>query len=625
MTPQPPADVRPDGPVNRRSIGSSLRPVPTTKVMGPTRRGFSASGMFGGGMTAVLVGLGMYVILAILGEPAIGSLALAPGLVLGGYLFVVAERRRARDARVRSVQKAIARQLSLQHHGLIEADARGWTGGWIGTPLVLNLHYPAEVNNNSDRWAIEVAEVAKLQLGIGYVVGRHNARHRRLTLRDPRLSSHTAKPTQDEVSVGAVDALPTKIDRPRPAVDFGRDFLVPLGVDGSGTTVAWDLRSPRSHMLIIGGAGTGKQVLCTGIAMEVATRGWPVWIVDFRRVDLLGLRDWPNAQIVGSSLEDQVVIVNQAWRELESRISLVDSGTDRDSLEPLVVIVHPFRDFAVAVNEWSERAGMSRSGSSVLFERFNDLLRHGHSVNVFLVLSVSRADDELVGQQFRDSFGAVVALGRIEQDTSKRQNQLWKTVESSDSSSFVPGRATVQLGDAPPLQVQCYWTPDPREAQRSGNSEDQRIVDYMRPPAAHHPPLYVQRHATHGGGATVDPAAAWEAAMTAELQESRSAGGAEGGLAAWSRSTPIRRSATPQIPASKSTSGWSEVIMVSQLAPGNLARLDDENGWVIIEKVEAVTDPTKIRIQWRGNDGAGSVEVSRTLTVRIRHMTDGIY
>lgn len=622
MTPQGPVNVRPGEPSNRRSLGSSLRPVPTTKAAGPTRHGFSVVGLVAGGVTCIVVGLGMYLILAVLGEPLVGSLALAPCLVMGAVLFVVGERRRGREARVRALARAIAAHLSLRHRTMVEVDARGWTGGWVGTPMIFNIHYPAEVNDSPERWAIDVAEVARMEFGIGYVVGRHNVRHRRLTLRDPRLSGKTSSTPDDErrTDDGKPVNLPTRVDRPRPALDKGRDWLVPIGVDGSGTTVAWDLQNPRAHLLVLGRGGSGKQVAIRGAIMEVATRGWPVWIVDHRRVDMVGLRDWPNVQIVASTLEDQVVVVNQAWREMESRIGLVESGSDRDGLEPLVVVIHPFREFASAVSDWSERAGRGKSGGSVVHDRVIDMLRHGHAVKVFLVLSIGRTDDQLVGADYRDAFGALIALGRIEQDP---RSNLWKTPEA-DLTPFVPGRATVQMGDGEPVQVQCYWTPDPREALRTGNEGDQRIVDQMRPPAAHHPVLYVRRHTPPSGGATVDQAAAWDAAMTGELVESRTGGG-EANLAAWSRAGSSRKAVSSAPAAPRTTSGWSEVIMVSQVVPGNLALLDEENGWVIIEQVESVTDPTKIRIQWRGNDGAGTVEFSRTRTVRIRHMNDGVY
>ncbi|HEY9412701.1 MAG TPA: hypothetical protein VIP77_24215 [Jiangellaceae bacterium] len=620
-----PASTRGGATINRRSLASGLLPVPTTKGMAPTRRGFSPTGLLAGGIVSISVGLGMYVILAVLGEPWLGSLALAPGLVLGAVLIVMAERRRARSALMRGVAKSMARHLGLAHRSQVELEARSWTGGWVGTPLIVNVHYPAEVNDSAQTWAIEVADIVRLDIGIAYVVGRHNMRHRRLTLRDPRLSGKTKTPPEErniDAAAAAAANLPTKIDRPRPATDHGRDWLVPLGIDPSKTTVAWDLRSPRAHLLVLGRGGTGKRVLVTGVVMEVATRGWPVWIVDHRRVDLLGLREWPNVQIVASTIEDQVVVVNQAWREMESRIAMIESGSDRSELEPLIVVVHQFREFAGAVAEWSERAGRGKSGGSVILDRIGDVLRHGHSVNVFLVLSVARTDDGLLAAEYRDQFGSLVALGRVEQEA---KNKLWKEPGSDSAAPVIPGRAVVQMGDANPVHVQCYWTPDPRDARRSGNDAELRIVDQMRAPSSTHPPLFVKRQVAPSSGPTADPGAAWDAAMSAELVESRSGGG-EANLAAWSRATTNARANNAPPPAApRTTSGWSEVIMVSQLVPGNLARLDDDHGWVIVEQIENLDDPTKIRVHWRGSDGAGSLDMSRTRTVRIRHMSDGVY
>ncbi|TDC49012.1 hypothetical protein E1212_19335 [Jiangella ureilytica] len=598
----------------------------SARPAGPTIKGFTPAQLTATAIGTVLLAVSLWAILASLDQAVIGVLFLLPTLACACAFYAVGVRRRMRQGVIDELAEVLARHIGVPDATYLDIDARQWQGrGWVGVPHVLNIQYPTEVDDSAPDWASGVAEAVHAQLDEQYTVGRHNVRGHRLTLRDPTRTGGTLTPEPAARADRARDAvrraLPETVARPVPTQADLTSWLVPLGVDGAGTRVGWNLAAPQGHLLVLGRSGAGKRVLLTGIVVEAAARGWPVWIIDHRRVDLLGVRDWPNVQIVASTLDDQIVVLNQAWREMEGRVALIESGSSRTELEPLVVVVHHFREFASAVADAANRAGQGPAAASLALDRVNDLLRHGRQVNVYVVLSIQRADDPLLREENRDEVGTVVALGRLD---NRAASTLWSGNVPAEQAEPVPGRATVQAGDGTPVLIQCFWTPDPREARRVNDEQDLYLLDALRPNVVTHPVLHVQR----SRALTDSPEASWRVNLNADLAEGY--GSSTSSLADWSRartggSSGGSAGGSATI-AQTEAAGWSEMVMVSQLQVGSLARLDDDTGWVIIEQVEPVqNDGTKLLIRWRGNDGAGSQMVSRTRAVRIRHLNDGIY
>lgn len=584
-----------------------------------TIKGFTPPQLTAAALGVVFLAVSLWAILASLDQALIGVLFLVPTLACAGALYGTGMRRRLRQGVISELADALARHIGVPDASYLDIDARQWQGGWVGVPHVLNINYPTEVDDSAPDWAVGVAEAVHVQLEEQYTVGRHNVRGHRLTLRDPTRTagSLTAEPATRTDRAAVRRALPEKVARPVPTQADLTSWLVPLGVDGTGTRVGWNLAAPQGHLLVLGRSGAGKRVLLTGIVVEAAARGWPVWIIDHRRVDLLGVRDWPNVQIVASTLDDQIVVLNHAWREMEGRVALIESGSSRTDLEPLVVVIHHFREFASAVADAANRAGQGPAGASLAIDRVSDLLRHGRQVNVYVVLSIQRADDPLLREENRDEIGTVVALGRLD---SRAATSLWGGAAPAESAEPVPGRATVQSGDGKPVLIQGYWTPDPREARRVNDEQDLYLLDALRPSVVTQSVLHVQR----SRALTDSPEAAWRVNLNADLAEGYGAG--VSGLADWSRARSGASAGSASASAQAEAAGWSEMVMVSQLQVGSLARLDDETGWVIVEEVEPVpNDGTKLQIRWRGSEGAGSQVVSRTRAVRIRHLNDGIY
>ena len=104
---------------------------------------------------------------------------------------------------------------------------------------------------------------------------------------------------RDEVRFEVRPTLPTCVwmpDRPA-ALDVAVDDLlhnyrevrIPCAIDEDGREVCWyPARVP--HIMLTGGTGTGKTSMAHSLLGQITAFGWPVWILDAKRVEFLSLR-----------------------------------------------------------------------------------------------------------------------------------------------------------------------------------------------------------------------------------------------------------------------------------------------------------------------------------------------
>lgn len=296
----------------------------------------------------------------------------------------------------------------------------------------------------------------------------------------------------DTVRFEVRPTLPSRVPHPAPVVDDSNLYEIPLAVDEDGDTVAWRLRGTGPHLLVIGKTGQGKTVLMNGVVEEVAYRGWPVWICDPKRIEFLGMRGWPNVQVVATTAPHQVVVINQAWAEMERRYALIEAfEAVEDDFEPLIVVLDEYRDFYSLVTEWYSSIKITGMATRCpVFERVGSIVRKGRSARVHLILGTQRPDAEILGGEMRDNFGTRISLGPL---SPQGAMMMWENPNLGVSlPRNVAGRATAISDDARPVEVQAYWTPDPRRAAYSADPQDLHLLDQLRPPRAKHGPLRVQ-------------------------------------------------------------------------------------------------------------------------------------
>ena len=478
-------------------------------------------------------------------------------------------------------------------------------------------------------------------------------------------------------------ALPKIVAHPVPGLDAATRWRLPLAVDEDHDTVVWDLKSTSPHLLICGKTGTGKTVAINGVVMEAALRDWPIWVVDPKRIEFLGLRGWPNVQIVATVIPEQIAVINAAHALMERRYEMIENDeASEDDFEPLILVLDEFRDFQGAVTDWYASVKVTGMPSVCpVFERVSSIARKGRSARIHAIIGVQRPDSAWLGGEMRDNFSARLSLGPL---SPQGAMMMW---EAPHIGVSVPrktaGRATAIGDNDQPVEVQTYWTPDPRRSLRSGNAEDLALLEKLRPTVASHPQLkvhldpYLMEELDDKGRPMV-----WRAVMHAELLPVEDgevdgepfaeddaeapdlapdvvvvgAGVPEAGveLPAASLVKPKVAAAAPSPAASPGRSlrlvsdadydvpalgedegyfidddayGEEEFTGAARVAPGDLLLLDETEGvWVLVESVEPdVLNDEEVFIDWRGDDDqSGSIGFPTSDAVSVRRPLEDV-
>ena len=441
--------------------------------------------------------------------------------------------------------------------------------------------------------------------------------------------------------------LPSRVLHPEPQLDNLDE--IPLAVDEDGDTVVWQLRGTGPHLLVVGKTGLGKTVVMNGVVMEAAWRGWPVWICDPKRVEFLGLRGWPNVQVVATTAADQVVLITQAWAEMERRYALIEAGDAvEDDFEPLIVVLDEYRDFYSLVTEWY--AGVKVTGMPSrcpVFEKVGSIVRKGRTARIHLILGTQRPDSDVLGGEMRDNFGTRISLGSL---SPQGAMMMWENPNVGVAlPRNIKGRATAIADDARPLEVQAYWTPDPRRAALRADPEDLRLLEQLRPLQVDHGPLRVQLDqelletpdakgrsqewaAVASGQLVPVPDGQLPAAPPAVMPRPAAALEAEG-----RRLSVVRDDTPPAVGVDLDAQddldlqddvdelddpfGADEEIAARDVVAGDLLLVQDAPAvWALVEAAEVdLTDDELLCIDWRGDDDdAGSIVVPEDSFVTVR-------
>ena len=244
--------------------------------------------------------------------------------------------------------------------------------------------------------------------------------------------------------------------------------------------------------MVVGRTGSGKTITILGVVTEVARRGWRVHIVDPKRIEFLGMRSWPNVQIVATTVLDQVAVILNAWRTMEDRYLAIEAGlADERDFEPLVLVLDELCDLYAALNEWW--AEVKRPGLPTrcpVFEKIASLARKGRTARVHLILGTQRPDADFLTGEMRDNFAARVSQGPL---SPQGAMMMWESATIGVGlPRKVAGRATAVGVDDQPVEVQTLWTPDPRRARRDEVAEDLEILAALTPDEIAHVALQVE-------------------------------------------------------------------------------------------------------------------------------------
>lgn len=266
-----------------------------------------------------------------------------------------------------------------------------------------------------------------------------------------------------------------------------RDVKIPYAVDEDGQELAWyPARVPQA--MLTGGTGTGKTSMAHALLGQITQYGWPVWVLDAKRVEFLAFRTWPNVQIVAGSIPHQVALIRRVWELMEYRYQLIEDGKATvNDFEPLVVFLDEFAEFRSNLMEWYAQIKVKGDPTKPpTLAEVASLARKARTARIHLVLSTQRPDAEFLGGEMRDNFGQRISMGRL---SPQGAMMMWENPAVGVSlPRACTGRATATHEDGRPVEVQCYRFPDMNAVE---GTEEHRLLEAIRPVGSRHPRLVI--------------------------------------------------------------------------------------------------------------------------------------
>ncbi|WP_210461575.1 FtsK/SpoIIIE domain-containing protein [Rhodococcus opacus] len=290
-------------------------------------------------------------------------------------------------------------------------------------------------------------------------------------------------------------AFPDSVWLPAPDLDPGADLLasydsveIPYGIDEDGNEVVWR-PAIDPNLMLIGPPGSGKTVTAHNLLVNFSRRGWPIWVLDGKYVEFLGFQDWPNVQVVATTIEQQVALVHRARDLMEFRYQKIVTGeaTEAD-FEPVLVFLDEWAEFRGNVEDWYSRVkpkGGARQPP--VLNMLASMARKARTSRVHLVFGTQRPDAQYFLGDMRDNFAMRISMGRL---SPQGALMMW---QSPTIGTSVPrkcrGRGTTVTDNYQPIEIQCYRVPDPRKTHAGTFESD--LLDTLRPPITRHPRLLI--------------------------------------------------------------------------------------------------------------------------------------
>ena len=423
---------------------------------------------------------------------------------------------------------------------------------------------------------------------------------------------------RDTITVTRRRPLPSMVPRPvdLPGPDSPDWEKIPQAVDEDGNTCFWDISGVMAHQLKAGRTRTGKTVSMIGDAVEGARRNWRVFIVDPKRIEYLGLREWPNIEMVATTVPDQVALIHWLWSLMEERYRRIEEeGACETDFGRVLVLIDEYRQFyGNAKNWWSTIKVSGMPGECPVFGWIGSLLRMAAACRIHVDLGTQRPDAEFLGGEIRDNFSGRAATGPLSADGARMM------FGSEHVGVGIPfgkrGRGTYLSGESAPKEVQFFYTPDPRKAH---SPQDLELLDQLRPDTT----TWTKKKFVWPTDEQIDETMAsagkktspeWERILGADLADDTET----------ARSTPPEVTEEPDDPARDIDLLYNppHPVAATELAAGVLINIDGE--WVTI--TESSVDSGQIIVDWESaGDDSGTLMLGTQEAMLARTPLDPLY
>lgn len=423
-----------------------------------------------------------------------------------------------------------------------------------------------------------------------------------------------------------------------------KGFKIPIGVDEDGGVQHWH-PAVSPHCLVIGGTGSGKTSFQHTVLTHLTHAHWRVWVLDGKRIEFAGFRDWPNVELVGARVEHQVRMLHAAHELMEQRYSQLENGTARlEDFDPLALIIDEYATFKARVQRWYKTVKPKGAPAQApVLDLLSDLARLARSAKIHLLLGLQRPDVEFLGGEMRDNFGARVSFGRL---SPQGANMMW---DSFAVGVAIPrnkrGRGVTLSGESVPVEIQAFYTPDPAKLD-STDEADWKHLAALRPEIPDYSRMMVKDPepiiSDDGEGEELEPDYyEWAGAEIVEWDPAAAAARLEtmrpGNVTLLPSRTAVRFVPEPvdedavDDAVDGDGDGYGEAIdgPAVELEVGDLLQTDESLGmWGVVEGVENdVLDDEQLAIEYRdletGEEGLLTMSDTQVITYRRPDVTAG--
>jgi hypothetical protein len=244
----------------------------------------------------------------------------------------------------------------------------------------------------------------------------------------------------------------------------GDVYRIPVGVQGDGSPLVFDLNGPSPHMLVAAKTKRGKTSLLNVIVAHVAGNGGLVTVLDPKRVGFKAFRGLHNVKVItGSALghgaaEAMIDAIGEFKTELERRFVLIEDDDDFDesTLTPWLLVIDEMGSFQMMLREhWLATRPNTRAGMTP--PTVGDiawLLMRARQARMYLVVATQRAEVDALGTgNIREQFDYRIGLGKMSKGTATMLFNDLPVPEFEDTY----GRAVTEVIDElEVIQLACH-------------------------------------------------------------------------------------------------------------------------------------------------------------------------
>jgi FtsK/SpoIIIE family len=250
-----------------------------------------------------------------------------------------------------------------------------------------------------------------------------------------------------------------------PAEYAGKTVIV-YAHDEDGHLVVYQLsHTDNPHMLLTGGTGTGKTVTLRVIIIRAARQGIEVRGCDPKRIEMRGLRGWPNVSMIATRVQDMINLVSQTYNDMQDRYDKIETGQAHPSdFRRILLVIDEFLMFTMLINDfWVEqkqREGITGGTKEhPVMRKLRGLVVMGRSGLINIIIATQRGDATIFPDGVRDSLGDRVALG-----AQSKESAFMMFGDASVGRDIPPESQGVgHARRALPLRIKCEFLPDPAD------------------------------------------------------------------------------------------------------------------------------------------------------------------